>query len=140
MTGLTLGEKESFRIRGYVKVDGERQYRDGDDGWVELEDVFTLPSKPGDFRGASSGSDWLKFKWKEVKNADGYVIYWKEKSDEGDYNSYALKGSDTIEYTITDLEPSTTYSVYVRAYVFDPSDENLGTKTSTISRKTSKAN
>ena len=138
VTGLTLGEKENFRIRGFVKVDGERVYRDGDDGWTEIEGAYTLPSKPGDFRGSSSGSDWLKFKWKEVNNADGYVIYWENKSDPSDSGSYALKGSDTIEYTITGLESSTTYKVYVRAYVFDPSAENLGTKTSTISRKTTK--
>lgn len=138
VSGMTLGEKEDFRIRGYVTVDGARQYRDGNDGWVEIDRAYTLPSKPGNFRGAASGSDWLKFKWNAVANADGYVIYWENKNDESDCGSYDLKGGDEIEYTITGLESFTTYKVYVRAYVFDSSEENLGTKTGTISRKTAK--
>ena len=42
------------------------------------------------------------------------------------------------KYTIEGLESYTNYYIYVRAYVEDPSEENQGTKTSTITRKTTR--
>ena len=136
---LKLGDKYDFRIRGYVTVDGEREYMDGDGGWTELESsAYTRPSKVSNFRGVANGSDFLRVKWSAMSGADGYVVYWREKADtDAEYDYAVIKGGD-VEYTIEGLESYTNYYIYVRAYVEDPSEENQGTKTSTITRRTTR--
>ena len=59
----------------------------------------------------------VRWSWPSVAepDADGYVIYY---SSESGSHSGTVKVEDgyTTEYTLVDLEPSTTYNIILRAY------------------------
>lgn len=137
VNSLTLGDTYDFRIRGYVK--GYEQ--EADEGWVELLNAFTKPSKPGDFKVSSWGQNYIRIRWSAVKNATGYIVYWREKGSGDEWQSEAINevpASGTIYYDIDGLDSYTNYEFYVRAYVFEPDSDYCGTKTSTLTRRTSK--
>lgn len=75
-------------------------------------------TNPGtvDLTGAvKASSTSIKLTWKQVKNAEGYVIYMK--TNKGIYKKIKnIKSGETLTYTKVDLDPGNTYSFMIRAY------------------------
>ena len=84
--------------------------------------------------------------WTANSRAKGYRVYYRKKGT----SSWSVDTiqdaptSGTIKHYIgreegkDPLSPYTNYEFYVRAYVFEANDDYCGTKTATLTRRTSK--
>jgi hypothetical protein len=81
------------------------------------------PDKP-DNVSVTGGYRSLSVSWKDMEDADGYMVYYK-KSEEEQYQPVVKGFEETADgtgkleknsYTITGLEDTTSYSVYVKSF------------------------
>lgn len=126
--GIEDGKKYSFKVRAYYKADGETK-------WGAYSDVLTI-SEIGKTKLSKSKvtATSVTLKWSKVESAKGYKVY---KYDSSKKKYIAVATTSKLSYTVTQLNPSTTYSFKVRAYYKTGDKTKLCTFSNKISTATS---
>lgn len=109
---LTPATSYSYRVRGYVTVDGKRYY-----GPWKTFTAVTKPSKVTINTPTTNTKHQITAKWSAVKGATGYQVqFGKNKSFSSIAASKTVSGQSTISATCKNLTKDKTYYVRVRAY------------------------
>jgi hypothetical protein len=98
LTGLSGGTEYSVK----VSAGNESGY-----GETALESILTLPYAPDNLQVVKVLSDAFTLSWDAVKSADRYLVYSKDGK--------AIGESAQNQFTVTNLSPGETYTVYVAA-------------------------
>lgn len=113
---LTNKETYSIKVRS-VNGDWKSPWSELVEGTPHVTDV---PAPPDNVK-ATAGNNFIKVVWKDMDDANGYMVYYK-KSKDSEYQPVVSgftpvkEGTGMLEgnsYTITGLEENTEYSVYV---------------------------
>ncbi|XP_077323843.1 immunoglobulin superfamily DCC subclass member 3-like [Lithobates pipiens] len=79
-----------------------------------------LPGAPQDITATTISSTSIQVSWSEpLENTQeiiGYVVHIRKAEDPIQMEYQEAVSKDTIQHIVTDLEPSTTYSFYIKAY------------------------
>lgn len=113
-SGLTMGQTYQYIVRGYVLIDGEKEYGNylsAVTGTPVL--VLTAPT----VKAASAGYNSIKISWNKVGDANGYIVY-RSTSKTGTFTGIkTITNGSTLSFTNTGLTCGKTYYYMVRAYV-----------------------
>lgn len=80
---------------------------------VHTEDITPQPLVMGKISCVESGSDFIELEWSAVENASGYEFGYCV--GDGIQPAYSWKIGDSTGYVVTGLNPSTTYTFFVKA-------------------------
>eukprot|EP00079_Xenopus_tropicalis_P011948 XP_002938404.2 PREDICTED: immunoglobulin superfamily DCC subclass member 3 [Xenopus tropicalis] len=79
-----------------------------------------LPGPPQDIRATTASSTSIHVSWSEplenTREIIGYVVHIRKTADPIQMEYQEAVSKDTFQQLVTDLEPSTTYSFYIKAY------------------------
>ncbi|KAM4039894.1 immunoglobulin superfamily DCC subclass member 3 isoform 2-T2 [Anomaloglossus baeobatrachus] len=79
-----------------------------------------LPGAPQDIIAITASSTSIQVTWKEplenTKEIIGYVVHIRKTEDPVQMEYQEAVSKDTFQQTVTDLEPSTSYIFYIKAY------------------------
>ncbi|KAG8440763.1 hypothetical protein GDO86_006486 [Hymenochirus boettgeri] len=79
-----------------------------------------LPGPPQDIAATTASSTSIQVSWSEplenTREIIGYVVHIRKTADPLQMEYQEAVSKDTFQQLITDLEPSTTYSFYIKAY------------------------
>lgn len=109
---LTPATSYSYRVRGYLTVDGKRYY-----GPWKTFTAVTKPAQVSIKTPTTSTKHQITAKWSAIKGVTGYQVqFGKNKSFSSLAASKTVTGQSTTSYTAKSLTKSKTYYVRVRAY------------------------
>lgn len=98
----------------------QRQCCDGN-GNFSSEEIITINTLPLtdniEGLGATGGSESISINWDDYSGADGYEVYISETNDIN--TATLIYDGATSAYNATDLNSSTLYYIWVRAYIGD---------------------
>lgn len=106
-SGLTASTLYSYRIRAYNDI---RQTRIWENTYKDIS-IATCPTSVKGLAISDSASDSLSVSWTENSGASGYSV---ELNDGSGWK--AVKSTSSTACTISDLSPSTSYKLRVRAW------------------------
>jgi hypothetical protein len=113
------------------QVSVTRQCCDGNNSTEQLITINTLPlTDEIEGLAATGGAESISINWDDFTGADGYELYMSQTNDI-DTATLAYTGS-TSAYNATGLLSSTTYYIWVRAYI-GTQYSNYATSSSTTS-------
>ncbi|XP_068128537.1 immunoglobulin superfamily DCC subclass member 3 [Hyperolius riggenbachi] len=79
-----------------------------------------LPGAPQDITATTVSSTAIQVSWTEplenTREIIGYVVHIRKAEDPVQMEYQEAVSKDTFQQTVTDLEPSTTYNFYIKAY------------------------
>ncbi|KAM5291716.1 immunoglobulin superfamily DCC subclass member 3 [Ctenodactylus gundi] len=79
-----------------------------------------LPGPPRDVQAASVSSTEVRVSWSEplvnTKDIIGYVLHIRKAADPPELEYQEAVSKSTFQHLVSDLEPSTAYSFYIKAY------------------------
>lgn len=107
-----IGETYYYKVRGYTNTSGGKVW--GSYNKTEKKYTVQLPDVQSYLGVRAKNTSSITLAWPIVNGASGYQLYTKKN---GEWEVLAtLSGEDTLQYTVTGLMPSTTYSFTVRPY------------------------
>ncbi len=128
-TGLKPASDYKFKVRAYVKINGEKKYG----SYSKVIYAGTCPNKATGLKIGSVTTNSLEVKWNKVKDATGYAVYVYRES----YQSFRLyKTTTDTSINITGLRAAKFYKIYVEAYSTINGKKYYADKSSIISHKT----
>ena len=113
----------SFAVKAYFKSSDGTSYS------KYYSDVATVVTLPGVVKGFSELQDYTTadsttLTWTKLNDCGGYIINLYDASTKQYYPYHTIKSNDVTLYTVTDLQPDTTYYFKIRAYGID--ENNIG--------------
>ncbi|MDD6195021.1 MAG: fibronectin type III domain-containing protein [Lachnospiraceae bacterium] len=108
---LTAGKSYYYKVRAFRKSAGITTYG----SWSDVLTAVTAPIVPTGLS-ASTTSNAVTVKWKQVAGASGYRVYYKTSSGAEWTSLAAISGGNTVSYKHTGLSAGRTYYYMVRAY------------------------
>lgn len=110
-TGLSSGTKYTYKIRAYIKDNGEYYYG-------SYSDVKSGTTKPGKVKSLKlkTKSSAITLNWGKVKGASGYQVYRLNNKTKKYEKIKTVKGGSKLTYKNTNRKKNTTYTYKVRAY------------------------
>ncbi len=119
ISGLDEGETYYFAVQGYNN-DGDQKLYGTVSDYLKVTTKIEEPAKVKKLDAPNIYSTKLKLTWNEVPGAKYAVYFYNPETKKYTHISNVSKES----YTVTDLDPETTYQFAVRAY------KKVGSKTS----------
>lgn len=121
-TSVKPGLAYTYRIRGYVTVNGKRY----DGPYTPVKTAELKMAAPQIKKAAASGKKKVKLTWKRDSKADGYYIY-RAASKKGRYKKVkTVTKNKTVKWFDTNVNANKTYYYKMRSYV----NTSSGTKSS----------
>lgn len=116
------GRAYTYRIRGYVTVNGKRYYAP----YTPTKTAKLKMAVPQLKKASASGKKKIKLTWKRDSKADGYFIY-RSSSKKGRYKKVkTIPKNKTVKWFDTNIQPKKTYYYKMRSYI----NTTSGTKSS----------
>lgn len=125
-TTVKPGNTYSYRVRGYVSVNGKLYYS----AYTPVKQAALKMAKPQLTKVKVSGGKKVKVTWKRDSKADGYYIY-RATSKKGKYKKVkTITKNKTVSWSDSSITTGKTYYYKIRSYVKTSS----GTKSSGYSK------
>lgn len=125
-TTVKPGNTYSYRVRGYVSVNGKLYYS----AYTSVKQAALKMAKPQLKKVSVSGGKKIKVTWNRDSKADGYYIY-RATSKNGKYKKVkTITKNKTVSWSDSSIRTGKTYYYKIRSYVKTAS----GTKSSSYSK------
>ena len=128
-TKVVPKNKYTYRIRGYVMVNGKRYYSK----YTSTKKADLKMAKPQLKKARVSGGSKIKLTWKRDSKADGYYIY-RATSKKGKYTRVAtITKNKTVSWSDKNITTGKTYYYKIRSYAKGSSGGRKYSSYSTVS-------
>lgn len=113
-TDLDSATKYSYKIKAYTSKKVNGKTKTTYTGYSNAKSVYTKLEIPSikSIQGITSTS--IRLKWKEIDEADGYIVY--KKTSDGYEKVTTIRDSFTNGYTVKNLKESRKYGFAIKAY------------------------